>query len=242
MVKPKKIFKYMPINQYSKENLKKNQLYFNIPANFNDPYDQDIPFIEKPLTKDSILQNKLKFPELNELTLNQYKNFIISEVKPSFVTAIKEITNSHGVTCFSESNNNILMWSHYADSHKGLCLEFDAVHTFFERLIKVKYEQFLPKIDLLRYFDGELSIEEIKQYYCTKFIDWEYEKEFRLMMSKGNQAYKYPRECLIGVYLGLNTNADDEKDIRVLCPDVHFYKAAKSESEFKVVFNDYNFD
>lgn len=29
------------------------------------------------------------------------------------------------VSCFSKSNNNFLMWSHYASRHSGICLEFN---------------------------------------------------------------------------------------------------------------------
>lgn len=29
------------------------------------------------------------------------------------------------IACFSEQNNSTLMWGHYADSHKGFCLEYD---------------------------------------------------------------------------------------------------------------------
>lgn len=33
------------------------------------------------------------------------------------------IENSH-IVCFSESNDNFLMWSHYSSKHSGICLEF----------------------------------------------------------------------------------------------------------------------
>ena len=39
MDKPKKIYKYQPISQYSLRNLKNNHIYFNSPRNFNDPFD-----------------------------------------------------------------------------------------------------------------------------------------------------------------------------------------------------------
>ena len=37
---------------------------------------------------------------------------------------LKFLKNSY-VTCFSSTNENQLMWSHYASSHRGICLEFD---------------------------------------------------------------------------------------------------------------------
>ena len=33
------MFKYSPINSYALRNLQKNQIYFNNPLNFNDPFD-----------------------------------------------------------------------------------------------------------------------------------------------------------------------------------------------------------
>lgn len=38
--------------------------------------------------------------------------------------SIKFLKNSY-VTCFSETNNDFLMWSHYASKHSGICLEFN---------------------------------------------------------------------------------------------------------------------
>lgn len=40
---------------------------------------------------------------------------------------LKFLKNSY-VTCFSSTNENQLMWSHYASSHRGICLEFDLIN------------------------------------------------------------------------------------------------------------------
>jgi hypothetical protein len=45
-----------------------------------------------------------------------------------------ESFESYGVSCFSESWNSILMWSHYADRHKGICLGFDVPEERTHRL------------------------------------------------------------------------------------------------------------
>jgi len=44
--------------------------------------------------------------------------------------ANKFLKNSH-VTCFSETNDNLLMWSHYASKHMGICMEFSLEHHGF---------------------------------------------------------------------------------------------------------------
>lgn len=32
------------------------------------------------------------------------------------------------IGCFAQSYSDILMWAHYADSHKGCCIEFEVSH------------------------------------------------------------------------------------------------------------------
>jgi hypothetical protein len=48
------------------------------------------------------------------------KDFQVGSVIPDNLGLEKEIL----ITCFSEVNYNILMWSHYANNHKGICLKF----------------------------------------------------------------------------------------------------------------------
>ncbi len=43
------------------------------------------------------------------------------------------INDTIGILCFTEKNDNLLMWSHYANSHKGFVLEFYPEHQFFDR-------------------------------------------------------------------------------------------------------------
>ena len=33
--------------------------------------------------------------------------------------------NKYGISCFSKNYNEILMWSHYADNHNGICIEVE---------------------------------------------------------------------------------------------------------------------
>ena len=36
-----------------------------------------------------------------------------------------ELLNSYRICCFSSRYDSILMWSHYADENKGICVEYD---------------------------------------------------------------------------------------------------------------------
>ena len=34
----------------------------------------------------------------------------------------KQVT---GISCLSESDSSLLMWAHYANNHKGMCVEYE---------------------------------------------------------------------------------------------------------------------
>jgi hypothetical protein len=61
---------------------------------------------------------------------------------------LKALDDSFGVLCLSERPDDILLWSHYGNSHRGLCLEFDAAAHLdvFPRLHRVVYQKKYPPI------------------------------------------------------------------------------------------------
>lgn len=89
------------------------------------------------------------------------------------------LSDGHGVLCFSESWQSTLMWAHYGDKHKGMCLGFEIEDSPF--LTKIEY---VPKripspIDLSKPLGG---VDEAMLIQClsNKHSGWEYEKEYRL--------------------------------------------------------------
>lgn len=63
-----------------------------------------------------------------------------------------EFMETRGVSCFSEVNDGLLMWAHYADKYCGICLEFDTDNELFKKAKKVDYVDELPKIDAVELF------------------------------------------------------------------------------------------
>lgn len=90
-----------------------------------------------------------------------------------------------GVLCLSGSSRNPLMWSHYAESHRGTVLEFDDRDPTFNRrrseeddlgfLRRVSYSDARPHIST---FSGD---ELFVQMALIKALDWAYEQEQRLI-------------------------------------------------------------
>ena len=111
------------------------------------------------------------------------------------------------MTCFSENNNNTLMWSHYADSHKGFCLEYDLKrikkdpfeikkHLFpivynEKRLIRKNIESIIEDLKEIRrameeqyMYDGKELLDDLLPLFLTKGIAWSYEQEWRIIYTK----------------------------------------------------------
>ncbi len=89
-----------------------------------------------------------------------------------------------GVLSLSECWNSPLMWSHYADSHRGICLELDTTDFRRPDLKAVNYRaaRSVRASDLLKW-KKERSPEAKQRVFDTYFLAkagaWRYEKEWR---------------------------------------------------------------
>lgn len=97
---------------------------------FNDPFEcwaEVITGFPNQLEKSERLQEIYKawgFEDLEDTTANElYNQYVGSliEMQPD----VDSLINSARITCFSKRDDNLLMWSHYADGLRGFCIEFD---------------------------------------------------------------------------------------------------------------------
>jgi len=81
-----------------------------------------------------------------------------------------------GFLCFSSDWTNPVLWSHYADKHRGICLGFDLAR---KEAKSVSYEAKRQDIQLPDAV-GRLPSELEDRLLLTKFEHWRYESEIRL--------------------------------------------------------------
>ena len=141
--------------------------------------------------------------------------------------------NNISITCFSEINNSSLMYSHYSDSHKGICLQFNITDdTFYQTLYSVHYEKEIPCI---RYFK-QTPESLIKLQLSTKQSEWSYEKEWRIINPSKAGFVSFPPQSLTGIIFALNTSESDISLIKELTkfrqPQLSFYKCKISSKSF----------
>jgi len=97
-----------------------------------------------------------------------------------------------GVCCFSSVYDNPLLWSHYGDQHKGLCIGYSLTRNPEPRLHKVTYggSRIVPTSLINRAVaDGDKEATELLDQYILlrKASPWRYEREWRLLGHRGLQ-------------------------------------------------------
>lgn len=244
---PISLYKFQEINLQSLNNLKEQIIFFSSPLNFNDPYDCALfPKIEEP-TDEEVERVREEFR--NDTPTHITCNESVEEIKYKLIEASKRSINQYrekflknrGVTCFSEENDDLLMWSHYGNKYKGMCLEFNTRKWNIDKINKVKYQKSIPNISVIEFlFENKLKAPLIEKLFVTKSLSWEYEKEWRALHEMANHIYRYPGNALTGIYFGSET-MDTHKEIVV---DLFykknyrpkFYHGYRSKSEFKLKF------
>ena len=80
---------------------------------------------------------------------------LINQLSQAMANSIDE---QYRVYCLGPDPKNLLMWSHYADSHRGICLEFSLSNKIFCGALKCEYSATYPIMTLYDDSDEALML------------------------------------------------------------------------------------
>lgn len=217
------LFQFRKFSEYTLANLLKSEITLSRPSAMNDIVDTLVlSWINSPS-----FGRTSKFKKHLDVYKKSFQDFRIAS--------------------FCESNpskeqiavKNPLMWAHYADEHRGFCVEYQFDKSDFRRddfnnltasrIFRVKYSDPGKKpID----FENSDSSLFIDVGFFTKSIEWSYENEVRLIQYKptnGNIREQYslsPKTKVIAIYFGYRCSADIIQIIKnLLCGrNIKFYQ------------------
>jgi len=236
------LFKYRTIDSV-KQLLENNSLWFSSPIDFNDPF--DCPIVPNTNNTEDEIREFIRVNVPKRMSSDEISNLaakVFSEpgrwkktIEQTYSTVIK----SAGICCFTKNDTNLLMWSHYSDSHKGVCIKFDILKDpeFFFCPLPVVYSKEYPTFNHLNNRDNR-----VKDVVLSKSIDWQYEDEIRVlkMNLKGLLAFK--KEALIEIIFGCNSSEENIQEVIELAEKenyrIKFKKANKKEREFGLIIVD----
>jgi hypothetical protein len=253
---PPKLYKYEPWSLQALENLKRQVIHFGSPLGFNDPYDCALrPGIRRlsDAEVDSIRELYIQEKRVPEATREEFRNTdrnILREIftrasTAGFQEATSHFLNTRGVACFSERNDDLLMWSHYGGRYKGFCLEFATFAAPFEKVRQVRYSKVLPEIDVATVLTQSVPDSLLDDLFCTKSDSWAYEREWRSIHGKAGTQFCYEAEALTGIYFGPDI---DPQCLEIAClilrgqnKHTKLWKGQRSASEFRVDFSEFEY-
>lgn len=184
----------------------------------------------------------LKVSRLAKLAGMEIPHDTIDNLYDQLNGAVKQLHNSIGesigISCFSETPTNLLMWSHYADKHSGVCVEYDFSRMFStvpnSLILPVSYSKKRPLLRLdkiTRQENGRMIFDESKHVEILPDIlkaivikgeIWSYEREWRHIISIDN--LKNRTACLpiiSRVITGINISDENREKIVKLANGKH---------------------
>jgi len=240
------LYKYVTVNDEFRNTerlLRNSEIRLNKPEEFNDPYDLKISpradlhendlreWMKIQLQKRTFssdeqakIQHYLQFGNLQDPV---FKNGIVAG-------ALNGGIRTHGIYCLSLVWNSILMWSHYANKHKGICIRFsiDQDSEIAMYIAEVKYSADFPQL----YINEE---EYFDLFFKVKYIEWQYEKEIRIIKPKaGGEFLTIGNNEIDAVIFGVNTSIKEMLDVMHWLKTRHvapkLFKATMKLREFSI--------
>jgi hypothetical protein len=103
------------------------------------------------------------------------------ELRKGVIATRAEIGQKGGLLCFSRQLHNPVLWAHYAESHRGLCLGFDVPDDLTQMVEYVENPIRLERLDL----------KTANRMLFTKYEHWRYEDEVRMWATLQQKSGEY---------------------------------------------------
>lgn len=231
------LFEYKPMNQFTLDIIANQRIFYPKPKSFNDPFDTQCSFRNRSVIIQSTDSEKISnaFPSQNPSNMSVHTRTDMSKAIASFKGQIEKM----GVLSLSESCKDILMWSHYADDHRGICIELirEPINELGDKNVtrKVTYTKSYPSLNSKALLSEVGSSSSVKRVLYTKSEQWEYENEWRTFKSVGGEVYPLPGS-IRSIIFGVRASMMDIEIVTKLVGEgsIDLYKAQLKESAFGI--------
>ncbi len=201
------------------------------------------------IPKKEFLETLMKNSKKSEENLQKYQNNINS--------LINTVLNRSRVLCVTESKDNVVMWSHYADEHKGVCIRLHCIDEIDNSLLIAKPVQYVDKYPVfpsvkehVHHLTGEEPLDISQLTYKIPFFKhkhWAYEREWRVHVphedASNKQGYDDWREkprVFGALYFGCRISSLDASNLMQIVesqyPHMEVYKSKPSSIKFQLEF------
>lgn len=151
--------------------------------------------------------------------------FGVVEKKPKSISVLPELEGIL-ICSLSSSPEDVRLWSHYANGHKGIVIEIE-LDKEEDHLFEVHYHEKLKELD-----DTISTSAEKTEILSHKTVHWKHEDEYRIITENEFHSIKGK---ISGVYLGLRTQKLLRKMLLRLIPNsIPVYSTKLNENTITV--------
>lgn len=246
---PASLYKYYKDESHAINNIKNNKMWYSAPCKFNDVFDCGIT-----VDDNAIFNAALEMASANTRirtgspAWKEIQSKMRKETK-ALRTTFETLRSTMGVSCLSESDDSLLMWAHYANNHRGMCVEYD--------LMKINTQLGFTPIPII-YSNNRVCFNTLNlatagndtlalfiQSITSKSEEWGYEREWRIIRDNSVCGDKWDAEkkgalldmiCPSSITLGCAAEAKLEKAVRKYCEEnkISLYKMQKDKMQYRL--------
>jgi hypothetical protein len=233
-------------------------IYCSDPATFNDPWDCKPHFntevLDNPVEHERHVQwavdvcrrhnNSISPQNIDRMKaqLQVDRQLLAKTLQELSQEMWAAISTRYRVYCLGPDAGSLLMWAHYADNHKGICLEFSTRNNVMCCPLRVEYPRQFPVVRAYSAVDAENL-----QPLLTKADVWTYEHEYRLIAQErgnatchgtlmtDNNFLKLPENTLLSIIVGCQGPYDEVQNlVSDMAPGVLVKRAERVPNRFEL--------
>ena len=174
-------------------------------------------FRTKALLKGQVEADLSKMPIFDTIKEDLIRSF------NEFMSGVRRnVREMYSICCFSASNNNDLMWAHYAESFSGCCIEYPFKSLGSDHL---HVALMFPAIYVndnrvyMNYYNPEAGLDGALGMFAAtlKQNKWAYEEEWRRLYTAADGGKTHSMIKPTAVYMGENIKTSDKQKLTELC-------------------------
>lgn len=261
------LFKYTTVNKNILNSISEDSLWHANVISLNDPFEFFFKFsaklpdsvneLEKLLedcnyfTKEEREKSQKRAKALALLATHQEENLRnwVKRIPSDFKGGLSNLMQNFHVCSLTKAVDEPLMWSHYSNGMRGICIAYDINQLEGSNLVfeDVIYEQKTPEYDFFETYKMLNSTDrdelDLGKILLTKHKGWEYEQEYRSVRLNKEQDLGFlsqlKRSSIKAVIFGEKISKTDLNLLKLVCrqKDIPLLKASADTESYKVIIN-----
>lgn len=256
---PRRLYKFMRCDTperlgFVRELLELRRLKYSAVTKFNDPFEarpyMQIPGDSREERRAAMLQHIEDVSGVATVPVpSQLRAYVqageFEKARDLLQEAIRIVLCRHPVACLAGTRRSILMWSLYADSHKGVCIHLSGRLEPLSTAWPIIYRNDYPSLDLTWTRMTPRAFTDV--CILTKSVQWRHEQEYRLIspiegekseVTFVGEVGTLPTGSVAGLTLGalIPHKTADDLTKTAIAHGLPVWRARRSDHEYRLIF------